>query len=105
MPTRLAAPMMIAIGLLAAGTAAASPLATPVLPSSPRLITVADTEMTVRSGGGDVNLRLEPSTRSLVLDKLPRGTKVTVLNMVDGGKWVHVKVGDKEGYIARNLLK
>jgi uncharacterized protein YgiM (DUF1202 family) len=105
MPTRLAAPMLIAIAMLASGTAAASPLSVPILPSSQRIIAVADTEMTVRSGGGDVNLRLEPSTRSEVLDKLPRGTKVTVLNMVDGGKWVHVKVGDKEGYIARYLLK
>jgi uncharacterized protein YgiM (DUF1202 family) len=105
MPNRLAAPALIAIGLLAAGTAAAGPLSMPILPSGQRFIAVADTEMTVRSSGGDVNLRLEPSTRSLVLDKLPRGTKVTVLNMVDGGKWVHVRVGDKEGYIARYLLK
>jgi len=105
MPTRLAAPILLAIGLLAAGPAMASPLSMPASPPAQGFITVADTEMTVRSAGGDVNLRLEPSTRSQVIGKLPRGTKVTVLNMVDGGKWVHVKVGDKEGYIARYLLK
>jgi hypothetical protein len=32
-------------------------------------------------------------------------TSICASNMVDGGKWVHVKVGDKEGYIARYLLK
>jgi uncharacterized protein YgiM (DUF1202 family) len=105
MPARLAAAAALTVGLLVAGTAAASPLAVPTSPPAPGFITVADGMMTVTSSGGDVNLRLEPSTRSQVIDKLPRGTQVTVINMVDGGKWVHVKVGDKEGYIARYLLR
>ena len=105
MSARLAAAVTLTISLLATGTATASPLSMPASPPAQGFITVADGMMTVASSGGDVNLRLEPSTRSQVLDKLPRGTKVTVLNMVDGGKWVHVSVNGKEGYIARSLLK
>ena len=106
MSARLAVSTALVLGLLAAGPALASPISVPAAPpAQPSIITVADGTMTVASGGGDVNLRLEPSTRSQVLAKLPRGTKVTVLNMVDGGKWVHVSVDGREGYIARYLLK
>ena len=105
MSARLAASMALALGLLATGPVLASPFAIPAVPPvQTSIITVADGTMTVASSG-DVNLRLEPSTRSQVLAKLPHGTKVTVLNMVDGGKWVHVSVNGKEGYIARYLLK
>jgi uncharacterized protein YgiM (DUF1202 family) len=106
MSARLTAAVTFAVSLLAAGPAIAGPIAVPSSPPAQTLVmAVADGTMTVNSSGGDVNLRLEPSTRSQVLEKLPRGTKVTVINMVDGGKWVHVQVGDKQGYIARYLLK
>lgn len=105
MSVRIAATAFVA-SLLAVSPVLAGPIAVPFSPPGSTLaLSVADGTMTVSSGGGDVNLRLEPSTRSQVIDKLPRGTKVTVINMVDGGKWVHVKVGDKEGYIARYLLR
>lgn len=106
MSARFTAAIALAASLVAAGSVFAGPIAVPSSPPGSTLaMSVDDGTMTVTSGGGDVNLRLEPSTRSQVIDKLPRGTKVTVINMVDGGKWVHVKVGDKEGYIARYLLR
>ena len=36
---------------------------------------------------------------------MKHGTKVEVLDKVDDGKWTHVKVGSKEGYISTSLLK
>jgi uncharacterized protein YgiM (DUF1202 family) len=93
------------VGLLAAGTAHASPLSTPVLPAQQSFITVADMTMTVSNPAGYANLRKEASSHSQLIEKLKAGTKVSVLGKAAGGKWYHVKVGDKEGYIARNLLK
>jgi len=92
-------------GLIAAGSANATPLSTPTLPLQQGYITVADTVMTVSNSAGYANLRKEPSSHSELIEKLPGGTKVTILGKAAGGKWYHVKVGDKEGYIARNLLK
>jgi len=105
---RLLSPVAIAafVGLLAASPLAqASPMATPVLPTQQGYITVADMTMTVSNSEGYANLRKEPTSHSELIQKLNAGTKVTILGKAAGGKWYHVKVGDKEGYIARNLLK
>ncbi|HWA41875.1 MAG TPA: SH3 domain-containing protein [Hypericibacter adhaerens] len=104
---RLLTPLAIAavLGLLAAGTAQASPLPLPTPPGSSALVTVADVTMTVSNKEGYANLRQQPTSHSQLIEKLNAGTKVTVLGKAAGGKWYHVKVGDKEGYIARNLLK
>jgi uncharacterized protein YgiM (DUF1202 family) len=95
-----------AIGLLVASPLAqASPLSTPAVPAQRgSIITVADVVMTVSNKEGYANLRKEPSSHSALIEKLTAGTKVTVLGKAAGGKWYHVKAGDKEGYIARNLL-
>jgi uncharacterized protein YgiM (DUF1202 family) len=50
------------------------------------------------------NLRAKPATNAKIIEKLPRGTKVTVLDKASS-HWAHVKVNDKEGYIDMKLLK
>jgi uncharacterized protein YgiM (DUF1202 family) len=92
-------------GLIAANLAPASPRSTPALPLAQGYVTVADTVMTVSNLAGYANLRKEASSRSALVEKLTAGTKVTILGKTAGGKSYHVKVGDKEGYIVRNLLK
>jgi uncharacterized protein YgiM (DUF1202 family) len=93
-------------GLLAASSPAhASPITTPALPAQQSLITVADMTMTVSNKEGYANLRKEPSSHSALVEKLNAGTKVSVLGKAAGGTWYHVRAGDKEGYVARNLLK
>lgn len=93
-----------AIGVLTAA-AQASPLPVPTPPGSSALVTIADMTMTVSNHEGYANLRQQPTSHSQLIEKLDAGTKVTILGKAAGGKWYHVKVGDKEGYIARNLLK
>ena len=65
----------------------------------------ADLEMTVSNQYGYANLRQGPSTSNKLLERLPEGTKVTAIEKVSGGTWIHVKVGDKDGYIQAKLLK
>jgi uncharacterized protein YraI len=65
----------------------------------------ADLEMTVSNQSGYANLRQGPSTSNKLLERLPEGTKVMAIEKVAGGTWIHVKVGDKDGYIKANLLK
>ena len=103
LPTALAC--AIAIAIAAGGTAAAGIISPPNLPVASLAQTVADQEMTVSNSYGYANLRAKPSTSGKLLDKLPEGTKVVVIEKVAGGAWVHVKAGDKTGYIKANLLK
>lgn len=65
--------------------------------------TVAAMEMTV--AGESANLREKPTTKSKLLQKLPKGTKVIVTETVADGKWAHVQVNGKDGYILLKLLK
>jgi len=65
----------------------------------------ADLEMTVSNQYGYANLRQGPGTSNKLLERLPEGTKVMAIEKVAGGAWIHVKVGDKEGYIQAKLLK
>ena len=53
----------------------------------------------------DTHLRAKPTTHSDRLATLKRGTKVDVIEMVEHGKWAHVKVLGKMGYISANLLR
>ena len=105
LPTALASASAIAIVIAAAGTAAAGMISAPNLPVVSSAQTVADQEMTVSNSYGYANLRAKPSTSGKLLAKLPEGTKVVVIEKVAGGAWVHVKAGDKTGYIKANLLK
>jgi uncharacterized protein YgiM (DUF1202 family) len=101
----MAATAAFASLLAASSLAYASPISTPALPAQQSLITVSDMTMTVSDKEGYANLRKEPSSHSALIEKLNAGTKVVILGKAAGGKWYHVKAGDKEGYIARNLLK
>src|SRR6516165_9247059 len=98
--------LILAAALLAAapaGVASAGMIAAPPLPTSSGYETVAATQMTVSHSYA--HLRAKPTTKSALLATLKQGTKVEVLEKVDHGKWAHVKVGGKEGYIALTLLK
>ena len=103
LPTALASAFAIAIA--AVGTAAAGTVSPPDLPVASLAQTVADHEMTVSNSYGYANLREKPSASAKLLGKLPEGTKVVVIEKVAGGAWVHVRAGDKTGYVKANLLK
>lgn len=77
----------------------------PAVPSAPSLVQAAYVEMIVSDGSGYANLRQKPTTHSKLLYKLPQGTRVAVIAKASGGSWLHVKVGDMEGYIKATLLK
>ncbi len=85
--------------------ALASPLSTPDMPTEQYYSAVADIQMTVSNPYGFANLRQKPTTTSKILDRLTQGTMVTVIETVSGGKWAHVKVNGKDGYIETKLLK
>ncbi|MEA2780105.1 MAG: hypothetical protein QOK29_1649 [Rhodospirillaceae bacterium] len=96
----------IAMPIAALAISAAATAATfPVLPiiKGDGFRTVADMEMTVANEYA--NLREKPTTSSKLVTKLTKGTKVTVIEKVAGGKWAHVKVNNMEGYVATRLLK
>jgi uncharacterized protein YgiM (DUF1202 family) len=96
----------IAMPIAALAISAAATAATfPVLPiiKGDGFQTVADMEMTVANEYA--NLREKPTTSSKLVTKLTKGTKVTVIEKVAGGKWAHVKVNNMEGYVATRLLK
>jgi uncharacterized protein YgiM (DUF1202 family) len=95
-----ASALVIATALTSA--AAANPAAPP-LAGAPAPVMVADMQMTVTSPYA--NLREKPSTSSKILTKLPQGTKVDMLDKAVGGRWVHVRANNMEGYIDQKLLK
>jgi uncharacterized protein YgiM (DUF1202 family) len=100
-----AAALALAVAASPLATASAGILSAPPLPAASAVLATADVEMTVSNSYGYANLRAKPSTSGKLLDKLPQGTKVTVIETVAGGTWAHVKVGGKEGYIQAKLLK
>ena len=89
---------------LSAGSASAGMITAPALPTDSGYLTVAATA-TMTVSHSYAHLREKPTSKSALLATLKHGTKVEVLEKVDKGKWAHVKVGDKEGYIATSLLK
>ena len=103
LPTALACAFVISVA--AVGSATAGVISPPDLPVASLAQTVADQEMTVSNSYGYANLRDKPSAGGKILTKLTEGTKVVVIEKVAGGTWVHVKVGDKVGYVKANLLK
>jgi len=50
------------------------------------------------------HLRAKPTTKSDKLATLKHGTKVDVIELVEHGKWAHVNVEGKTGFISANLL-
>jgi uncharacterized protein YgiM (DUF1202 family) len=88
---------------VAATSASAAMFAPPVPALSSAFQGVADHQMTVAVN--NTHLRAKPTTHSTKLATLKRGTKVDVTELVDHGKWAHVKVAGKTGFISANLLK
>jgi uncharacterized protein YgiM (DUF1202 family) len=93
----------LCIAALSGHAASAANLTAPALPDHHAYITVAamDAEVSVSAA----NLREKPTTHSKKLAKLARGTKVSVIEKVADGKWAHVNVDGKDGYIFASLLK
>ena len=90
--------------LVTAATSASAAVFSIPVPSVPSAFqTIADRQMQVAVK--DAHLRAKPTTHSALLATLARGTKVDVSELVDNGKWAHVKVAGKTGYISANLLK
>jgi uncharacterized protein YgiM (DUF1202 family) len=95
--------LALAASLMLAGGASAADIATPAAPAAATPQMIADHQMLV--GNSYAHLRAKPTTHSAKLATLKKGTKVDVLEMVENGKWAHVKVNGKDGYISANLLK
>jgi uncharacterized protein YgiM (DUF1202 family) len=91
-----------AVTLVSAGSAGAGPLVVPPLVTGSYAEPAADLLMSVRTSYA--HLRAQPTTKSDKLATLKHGTKVDVIALVDHGKWAHVHVGGKTGYISANLL-
>jgi uncharacterized protein YgiM (DUF1202 family) len=91
----------LSLGL--ASVASAETISPPAPNTTAGLTAVALQQMQVAVN--NVHLRSKPTTQSTKLATLPTGTKVDVVEMVDGGKWAHVTVGTKKGYIRADLLK
>ncbi len=104
---KMCLPIVIALAVCTVSVcdSSAGAISMPARPAGSILLTVANQEMTVSNSDGYSNLRQKPSTSGKLLDRLPEGTKVIVIEKVSGGTWVHVKVGNKEGYIRTKLLK
>ena len=73
------------------------------LPVDQGYLTVSDMTMTVATSNSHV--RAKPTTKSKLLTTLPKGSKVTVLEKVANGSWVHMRTGTIDGYMAVKLLK
>lgn len=97
----LLAGLIVATPIIYGSAAATLPI--PPIAPAPSYRTVASMEMTV--AGESANLREKPTTTSKILEKLPKDTKVVVTEQVSGGKWAHVQVNGKDGYILSKLLK
>jgi len=91
--------------VLSAGTASAGIISAPALPAGSSYLTTVATATQMTVAHAYAHLREKPTTKSALLATLKHGTKVEVLDKVDDGKWTHVKVGSKEGYISTSLLK
>ena len=101
-----------ALAMAAAGAQAAPPVTIGAVTPSER---VGDGAVVLAQSRGEAQpqepaqvrvksaiLRAEPDGRSRKLTSLRRGLSVQVLDTA--GEWAHVRVGKREGYIARNLL-
>ena len=99
-------PIFVIAALCLAGVAAnasAAVFSLPVPAQAPAFQNVADQQLHVAVKAA--HLRAKPTIHSTRLATLTRGTKVDVVGLVDHGKWAHVRVAGKTGYISANLLK
>ena len=56
----------------------------------------------VATSGKTVNLRVGPSTKRKLVERVPLGSKVTILK--DEGDWDRVQYGSKVGYMMEKYL-
>ncbi len=56
------------------------------------------------SNGGNLNMRIYPTTDSDVITSIPYGGEVTILASYDDGLWVDVAYGSYEGYVMWRYL-
>jgi uncharacterized protein YgiM (DUF1202 family) len=92
----------MALGSFISGDASAFTVSAPqIAPTT--AIAVADTQAVVSHAYA--HLRDKPATSGKLLGTLKKGTKVDVIEKVEGGKWAHVKANDLDGYVATSLLK
>ena len=96
-----ASAIALTIGFI--GSAYAAILATPPAPSSRAYETIADVKATI--GTESTPLRDAPQNSGNILERLPRGTKVTVTGKDPSGKWGLVTVHGKQGYVDIRYLK
>jgi len=92
----------VAFGGFMSGNASALTISVPQV-AHPAAIDIADTQAEVTHAYA--HLREKPTTSSKLLGTLKKGTKLDVIEKVEGGKWAHVKAGNLDGYVATNLLK
>ncbi len=92
----------IGLVLVSAASAGAGSLDIPRLAVGSSFQPAADLQMSVRTSYA--HLRAKPTTKSDKLATLKHGTKVDVIELVNHGKWAHVHVAGKTGYISANLL-
>ena len=93
---------LIGSAMLAGSAFAAAPQGPSLTPATAITRNTAVVQMVVKHAYA--HLRKAPTTKSAILAKLKKGTKVEVIEKVAHGKWAHVKVGKLEGYIALSLL-
>lgn len=90
-----------------------SPLApiptVPAVPATANPETDAQWYQVVDTDGAGVNLRMEPDTGAAKVSVVPEGMRVIGLAMparnATGDTWVHVRYGDKEGYVRVAFLQ
>jgi hypothetical protein len=93
----------IALTIGSIGGACAATLSTPPAAPVQTYETVADLVATI--GTESAPLRDQPQQSGKILERLPRGTKVTVKEKDPTGKWVRVTVHNMDGYVDIRQVK
>ena len=93
----------IALTFCFIGSAYAATLATP--PAAPTRAYEAIADVAATIGTESTPLRDAPQNSGNILERLPRGTKVTVTGKDPSGKWALVTVHGKQGYVDIRTLK
>ena len=65
----------------------------------------SQTGKTYHVSSNSLNLRTEPSTTSLVIDKLTHYDNVIILNDSTSVDWYKISFNDTEGYVSKKYLK
>jgi uncharacterized protein YgiM (DUF1202 family) len=96
-----ASAIALTIGFIGGGYAAT--LATPPAPQTRAYETIGDVAATI--GTDSTPLRDAPRNSGNIIERLPRGTKVTATGKDPSGQWAMVTVHGKTGYVDIRALK